>query len=117
MEDPVRFPVPDRPQDNSFGLYRSGYRTILSEVMSQITIYTTEPCGYCRVAKALLAKRGVAYEEVNLAKDPEGRAELVRLTGMMTFPQVVIDSESIGGYQELVAFDRSGGLKQFAAAA
>ena len=85
--------------------------------MSQITVYTTEPCGYCRVAKALLAKRGVAYEEINLAKDPEGRAELVRLTGMMTFPQVVIDGKSIGGYQELVAFDRSGGLKEFAAAA
>ena len=68
--------------------------------MSQITVYTTEPCGYCRVAKALLAKRGVAYEEINLAKDPEGRAELVRLTGMMTFPQVVIDGKSIGGYQE-----------------
>ena len=71
--------------------------------MSQITVYTTEPCGYCRVAKALLAKRGVPYEEINLAKDPEGRAELVRLTGMMTFPQVVIDGESVGGYQELVA--------------
>jgi glutaredoxin 3 len=117
MEDAVRFPIPDRPEDDPFGLYRSGYRTILSEVMSQITVYTTEPCGYCRVAKALLAKRGVAYEEINLAKEPEGRAELVRLTGMMTFPQVVIDGESIGGYQELVAIDRSGGLKQFAAAA
>ena len=76
--------------------------------MSRITVYTTEPCGFCRVAKALLAKRGVAYEEINLAKDPEGRAELVRLTGMMTFPQVVIDGEPIGGYQELVAADRAG---------
>lgn len=85
--------------------------------MNQITVYTTEPCGYCRVAKALLDKRGVVYEEKNLAKDPEGRAELVRLTGMMTFPQVVIDGESIGGYQELVAFDKSGGLKELAAAA
>ena len=42
--------------------------------MSQVTVYTTEPCGYCRVAKALLDKRGIAYEEINLAKDPEGRA-------------------------------------------
>ena len=56
----------------------------------------------CRTAKALLAKRGIAYEEINLAHDPEGRAELVRLTGMMTFPQVVIDGEPLGGYQELV---------------
>ena len=117
MEDAVRFAVPERAQNDSFGFYRSGYRTILSEAMSQIIVYTTEPCGYCRVAKALLAKRGVQYEEINLVKDPEGRAELVRLTGMMTFPQVVIDGEGIGGYQELVAFDRAGSLAEFAAAA
>ena len=117
VENAVRFPVPERAQDDAFGFYRSGYRTILSEAMSQVTVYTTEPCGYCRVAKALLAKRGVQYEEINLAKDPEGRAELVRVTGMMTFPQVVIDGKSIGGYQELVAFDRSGGLAEFATAA
>jgi glutaredoxin 3 len=85
--------------------------------MSRITVYTTEPCGYCRVAKALLAKRNVPYEEINLAKDPEGRAELVRMTGMMTFPQVVIDDEPIGGYQELVAADRSGRLADFSEAA
>jgi glutaredoxin 3 len=85
--------------------------------MSQVTVYTTEPCGYCRVAKALLNKRGVEFEEINLAKDPDGRAELVRLTGMMTFPQVVIDGEPIGGYQELVAYDRDGGLAKLASAA
>jgi glutaredoxin 3 len=85
--------------------------------MSQVTVYTTEPCGYCRVAKALLNKRGIAFEEINLAKDPEGRAELVRRTGMMTFPQVVIGGENIGGYQELVQFDRTGGLAELAAAA
>ena len=85
--------------------------------MSQITVYTTEPCGYCRVAKALLDKRGVDFEEINLAKDPEGRAQLVRLTGMMTFPQVVIDGEPLGGYQELVRADREGALAELAEAA
>jgi glutaredoxin 3 len=85
--------------------------------MSRITVYTTEPCGYCRVAKALLSKRNVPYTEVNLAKDPEGRAELVRMTGMMTFPQVVIDDEPIGGYQELVMADRQGRLRDFSEAA
>ena len=85
--------------------------------MSQVTVYTTEPCGYCRVAKALLNKRGVEFEEINLVKDPEGRAELVRLTGMMTFPQVVIDGEPLGGYQELARADRAGGLAGLAAAA
>ena len=110
--------------------------------MPRVTVYTTEPCGYCRTAKALLQKRGIAYEEINLAKDAAGRAklaeltgmmtfpqviidgkpiggyqELVRLTGMMTFPQVVIDGASIGGYQELVALDRQGELAELAAAA
>jgi glutaredoxin 3 len=85
--------------------------------MTRLTIYTTEPCGYCRTAKALLDKRSIPYAEINLAKDPEGRAELVRLTGMMTFPQVVIDGEPIGGYQELVRADRAGRLSELAAAA
>jgi glutaredoxin 3 len=85
--------------------------------MTRLTIYTTEPCGYCRTAKALLTKRGIPYEEINLAKDPSGRAELVKLTGMMTFPQVVIDGEPIGGYQELAMADRVGRLAELAEAA
>ena len=85
--------------------------------MNRVTIYTTEPCGFCRTAKALLQKRSVPYEEINLAKDPVGRSELVRMTGMMTFPQVVIDAEPIGGYQELVQADRAGRLAELAEAA
>jgi glutaredoxin 3 len=85
--------------------------------MSRVTVYTTEPCGYCRTAKALLDKRGVEYVEVNLAKDADGRAELIQLTGMMTFPQVVIDGEPLGGYQELARADRAGLLRALSAAA
>ena len=80
-------------------------------------MYTTDPCGYCRTAKALLQKRNIPYEEINLARDPEGRAELVRLTGMMTFPQVVIGGKPLGGYQELVRADREGILAGLAEAA
>ncbi len=83
--------------------------------MTRITVYTTEPCGYCRTAKALLDKRGIPYEEINLAKDADGRAELVSRTGMMTFPQVIIDDRPIGGYQELSAADRAGHLEGLAA--
>jgi glutaredoxin 3 len=83
--------------------------------MSRVIVYTTEPCSFCRVAKALLNKRGVDYSEINLAKDAEGRAELVSRTGMMTFPQVVIDGETVGGYQELVRADREGLLVPLAA--
>ena len=85
--------------------------------MIRLTVYTTEPCGYCRTAKALLDRRGIAYEEINLAKDAEGRAELVALTGMMTFPQVILDGEPIGGFQELAAADRDGRLTDLRAAA
>jgi len=85
--------------------------------MTRVTIYTTEPCGFCRVAKSLLHKRNVPYSEISLAKDPAGRTELVQLTGMMTFPQVVIDDTPIGGYQELVVLDRAGALAEFAEAA
>jgi glutaredoxin 3 len=89
---------------------------MFNEVLSRVTIYTTEPCGFCRVAKSLLTKRNITFAEVNLAKDPSGRAELVRTTGMMTFPQVVIDGEPIGGYQELVQADRTGRLRALAEA-
>lgn len=83
---------------------------------STITMYTTEPCGFCRQAKALLQARHVEYEEVNLAKDPQGRADLVDQTGQMTFPQIVIDGRSIGGFRELLEADRSGRLEQLLAA-
>ncbi len=79
---------------------------------TQVIVYTTEPCGFCRQAKALLSARGVAYEEVNLAKDPVGRSELVALTGQMTFPQVLVGQRSVGGFRELVEADRSGMLEE-----
>ena len=83
----------------------------------RVTVYTTEPCGFCRVAKALLDKRGIPYEEINLSKDAGGRAELAERTGMMTFPQVIIDDKPIGGYQELARADAAGLLRELAAAA
>jgi glutaredoxin 3 len=83
--------------------------------MKSITVYTTDPCPYCRQAKALLAKRGLAYDEINLAMDSDGRAELVSRTGMMTFPQVIIGDELVGGFTELAAADRSGRLSELLA--
>jgi glutaredoxin 3 len=76
-----------------------------------VTVYTTEPCGFCRQAKALLQARGVEYREINLAKDPGGRADLVALTGQMTFPQIVVGVRSIGGFRELLEADRAGTLE------
>ena len=79
--------------------------------MNRVTVYSTEPCGYCSQAKALLAKRGIQYEEINLAKDPAGRAKLAEETGMMSFPQIVIDGHVIGGFTELAQADRDGTLQ------
>jgi glutaredoxin 3 len=81
-----------------------------------VTLYTTDPCGFCRQAKALLESRGVAYREINLAKDPVGRAALVELTGSLTFPQVVVGERSIGGFRELIEADRDGQLTSLLAA-
>jgi glutaredoxin 3 len=81
-----------------------------------VVVYTTEPCGFCRQAKALLHARGVNSREVNLAKDPDGRADLVALTGQMTFPQIVVGVRSIGGFRELLEVDRAGMLEDLLAA-
>jgi glutaredoxin 3 len=82
----------------------------------QITVYTTEPCGFCARVKGLLKSRGVDFAEVNLSKDPAGRTELARKTGMMSFPQVLIDDELIGGYAEVQAAADDGRLDDLLAA-
>ncbi len=84
--------------------------------MASVTLYTTDRCPYCIQAKKLLDTRGVTYEEINLARDPDGRTELVEKTGMMTFPQILIDGELIGGYTETAAADKSGRLQELLAA-
>ena len=84
--------------------------------MPQVTLYTTDQCSRCVSAKTLLARRGIAYVEINLAKDPDGRAELQERTGMFTFPQIVIEGETLGGFDELLAADRAGKLKHLLAA-
>jgi glutaredoxin 3 len=83
---------------------------------NRITVFTTDPCGFCRQAKALLEARGVDFDEVNLAKDPVGRADLAAITGQMTFPQVLIGKRSIGGFRELLEADRDGMLGDLLAA-
>ena len=84
--------------------------------MKPVTMYTTDACPFCLRAKALLSKRGIEYEEINLARDPDGRAELQRITGMFSFPQILIDGETIGGFAELLTLDREGRLGDLLAA-
>jgi glutaredoxin 3 len=67
--------------------------------MVKITVYSTEPCSFCERAKELLKLRELSFEEINLAKDPAGRLELVEKTGMLSFPQIIIDDEVLGGFR------------------
>lgn len=83
---------------------------------TDIKLYTSDPCPFCRQAKALLEARGVEYDEVNLAMDAVGRSDLVARTGRMTFPQIIVGDRPIGGFQELLAADRDGSLGELLAA-
>jgi glutaredoxin 3 len=84
--------------------------------MSRITVYTTHPCAYCARVKGLLKGRGLDFQEINLTKDPEGRMELASRTGMMTFPQVLIDDQLLGSFIETQAAVQSGRLDELLSA-
>ena len=78
--------------------------------MSAVQIYTTPICGYCVMAKRLLNKRGVSYEEINAAGQTDLRDWLIEATGQRTVPQIFIHGQPIGGFTELNALDRRGEL-------
>jgi glutaredoxin 3 len=74
-------------------------------------MYTTLICPYCIRAKMLLKAKGVAYEEIDVTRDHETREWLVKATGgRRTVPQIFINEEAIGGFDEMRALDRSGEL-------
>jgi glutaredoxin 3 len=85
--------------------------------MARIQMYTTQWCGYCVRAKALLEGRDLAYEEISLDDDPAFRRKLVDLTGNWTVPQILIDGRPIGGYTELYELERNGRLDELLEAA
>ncbi len=78
-------------------------------------MYTTDWCGYCVRAKALLDRRGISYEEISLDDVVNFRELLLQRTGGWTVPQILIDEEPIGGFVELWELDRAGGLDGLAA--
>jgi glutaredoxin 3 len=86
--------------------------------MARILLYTTEYCGFCRAAKNLLNSKGLEFEEIDVAVDPEKRAEMVQLAGgARTVPQIFIHGRHVGGYHELAALDRAANLDAWLAAA
>jgi len=93
----------------SFGMPEN---TLIGE---RVVVYTTDFCGWCERAKALLAARGVRFREVWLPRTPEGRDRLVEAAPLArSFPQILIDGAVLGGYRELVERDRAGALTELA---
>jgi len=72
--------------------------------MAKVKIYTTNYCGYCRMAKELLRSKGIPFEEIDVTDDDATRDWLVQKTGQKTVPQIFIDGKSIGGYEELTNY-------------
>jgi glutaredoxin 3 len=78
--------------------------------MPRVEVYTTPFCSFCVQAKRLLEARGIPYEEFDVADDDALRDAIVRRSGRQTVPQIFVDGESIGGFEELAALDARGEL-------
>lgn len=75
-----------------------------------ITMYMTGWCPYCTRARALLEKKGLEFQAIDVDETDGMRAEMIARSGRRTVPQIFIGDRHIGGCDELVALDESGGL-------
>lgn len=79
--------------------------------MAAVTIYTKPYCPYCEGARELLTKKGVAFQEIDIAGKPDLRAEMIkRANGGSTVPQIFIGDRHLGGCDDIYALDERGGL-------
>lgn len=81
-----------------------------AELATDVVIYVTDTCGFCRMAEGLLRRRQIPFEAVDVTYSSEARTWLVEATRQRTVPQIFIKQRSIGGYSELSALERSGKL-------
>ena len=77
-----------------------------------IIIYCTNWCAPCIAAKKMLDDMGMSYKEINIEKEGLSRDDLVKLTGGFTVPQILINDNPIGGFNELLQLNQSGKLKE-----
>ena len=84
--------------------------------MARTTIYTTPYCPYCQMAKALLERKGVEFDEIDVSRRPDLRAEMTRKArGRTSVPQIWIGDSYIGGCDDLYELDQEGGLDRLLA--
>ena len=74
--------------------------------MSLIEMYTRPGCGYCAGARQLLSDQGLDFVDLDVYTDPKHKLDMNRRTSNKTYPQIFIDGESIGGYEELLKLQR-----------
>jgi len=85
--------------------------------LADVVLYTKPGCPYCIAAMALLKKKGVEFTEIVASNDPEKKQEMIqRSKGRMTFPQIFINDQHVGGSDDLHALDRKGELDPLLAA-
>lgn len=75
---------------------------------SKVLIYSTSWCGPCSSAKRLLKEKGIMYVEIDIEEKGMSREDLFNITGGRTVPQIVVDGETIGGYDNLADLDSNG---------
>jgi glutaredoxin 3 len=79
--------------------------------MAKILMYATGVCPFCVMAERLLRAKGVAdIEKIRVDLQPERRKEMMERTGRRTVPQIYVGDQHVGGYDDLAALDRAGGL-------
>ncbi len=78
--------------------------------MSNVVIYLTPICPYCNRARRLLEKKGVDYTIIDVAVDSALWDEMIRRSGRETVPQIFIDHQHIGGFDDMAALDTDGEL-------
>lgn len=86
--------------------------------MARVVMYSTAACPFCVMAERLLRAKGVAdIEKVRVDLEPERREEMMSRTGRRTVPQIYVGDRHVGGYDDLAALDRAGGLEALLATA
>ena len=85
--------------------------------MPKIVMYATGVCPFCLMAERLLRAKGVAdIEKIRIDLEPARRDEMMQRTGRRTVPQIYVGERHVGGYDDLAALDRAGGLDPLLAA-
>jgi glutaredoxin 3 len=83
--------------------------------MAKVVVYSSTQCPYCVMAKQLLDRKGVAFDEILIDRDPSKREEMMKKSRQRTVPQIFINDKPVGGYTDLAALDRAKKLDQLLA--